>query len=100
VTLGIFAYKGQRDPNLLIRSQEVYVLKVGTAPVVLPVRPGVLMETSIFSREVKIPLIASNAGEVIIARASRFWFPVLVACTAHLALLTLLYTQIKGTMHQ
>jgi hypothetical protein len=100
VTLGISAYKGQRDLNPLIRSLEVYALKVGTALVVLPVRPGVLMETSIFSREVKIPLIASNAGEVTIAKASRFWFPVLVACTAHLALLTLLYTQIKGTMHQ
>jgi hypothetical protein len=68
--------------------------------VVLPVRPGVLMETSIFSREVKIPLIASNAGEVIIARASRFWFPVLVACTAHLEQQTLLYMRLKGTMHQ
>jgi hypothetical protein len=73
---------------------------VGTAPVVLPVHPGVLMETSIFSREVKIPLIANNAGEVTIAKDSRFWFPVLVACTAHLELQTLLYMQIKGTMHQ
>jgi hypothetical protein len=97
---GIFAYKGQRDPNLLIKWQEVYALKVGTVPVVLPVRPGVLMETLIFSREVKIPLIASNAGEDTIAKASRFWFPVLVACTAHLELLTLLYMQIRGTMHQ
>jgi hypothetical protein len=68
--------------------------------VVLPVHPGVLMEISIYSREVKIPLIASNAGEVTIAKASRFWFPVLVACTAHLELLTLLYIQIKGIMHQ
>jgi hypothetical protein len=100
VTLGIFAYKDQRDPNLLIRLQEVYALKVGTVPVELPVRPGVLMETSIFSREVKIPLIASNAGEVTIAKASRFWSPVLVACTAHLALQTPLYMQIKGTMRQ
>ena len=100
MTLGIFAYKDQRDPNLLIRSLEVYALKVDTVPVVLPVRPGVLMETSIFLREVKVPLIASNAGEVTIARASRFWFPVLVACTAHLELQTLLYMQIKGTMRQ
>jgi hypothetical protein len=100
VTLGISAYKGQRDLNPLIRSQEVYALKAGTVPVVLPVLPGVLMETSIFSREVKIPLIANNAGEVIIAKASRYWFPVLVACTAHLALQTPLYMQIKGTMRQ
>jgi hypothetical protein len=86
VTQAIFAYKDQRDLNLQIRSLEVYVLKVGTVPVVLPAHPGVLMETLIFSREVKIRLIVSNAGEVSIAKASRFWFPALVACTADLVL--------------
>lgn len=67
---------------------------------VLPVHPGVLMETLIFSREVKIPLIVSNVGEVTIAKASRFWFPALVACTAHLVLLILQNMQLKVTMHQ
>jgi hypothetical protein len=100
VTQGIFAYKDQRDPNLMIRSQEVYALKVGTAPVVLSARPGVLMETSIFSREVKIPLIASNAGEVTTAKANKYWSPVLVECTAHLGLQIPLSMQLKGIMHQ
>jgi hypothetical protein len=78
----IFVSKDQRDLNQLIKSLEVFALRVDSVPVELLVHLGAMMEISIFSREAKVLQIASNAGEVTIAKANKFWFPVLVVCTA------------------
>jgi hypothetical protein len=86
VTLDIYVSRDQRDPNLRIRSLEVYVLRVATVPVVPRVPLGAQMETSIFSREARVLQIASNAGVVTIAKASKYWFLAQVVCIAHLEL--------------
>ena len=60
----IFVSKDQRDPNQLIKSLEVFALRVDSVPVELLVHLGAMMEISIFLREAKVLQIASNAGEV------------------------------------
>jgi len=97
--LGICVFKVQRDPNRLIRSLEVYVQKVDSVPVVLPVPRGVLTVTLIYSREAKAHLIANNAGVGTTAKGNKYWSPVLVVCTAHLEPLILHSKQIRVSMH-
>lgn len=86
VTQDIFVFKDQRDLSQPIRSLVAYVQRVVTAPAVPPVHLGVQMETSTSLKEAKVLQIANNAGEVTIAKGSRYWFPAQEACIAYLEL--------------
>ena len=97
--LGICVFKGQRDPNRLIKSLEVYVQKVDSVQVVLPVLRGVLTVTLIYSKEAKAHLIANFAGVVITAKGNKYWYLALVVCTAHLGPLILHSMLTRVTMH-
>lgn len=92
--------RDQRDPNRLIKSQEVYALRVGTAKVGPLVPLGAPMATSIYLREAKAPQIASNAGEATIAKGNKYWSPALVVCIAPLEPLILLSMLTKVTMRR
>jgi len=97
--LGICVFKDQRDPNRLIRSLEVYVPKVASVPVALPVLRGVLTVILIYLKEVKAHLIANYAGVATTAKANKYWFLALVVCIAHLEPLILHSMLTRVTMH-